>query len=639
MQKYLEILEKNVEWIALGLGGLYLLIMVWFYVIGNPVTTQVNNQTLRPGTISEYIARTQVEGLRRNIEDTAELDMQVEPFAQRFAQSIQGEGVTLAGLPNPWINSPTTMIDIPSLEEGLEFEMPEGTRVAELPQPPTPTYQAVRKGRSTVSLPEDQMPLDPLRPQRFLQQAIQPAQADRDWVTVSFIIPMDDLAREFRTKNIPEMAAETMFLRLELVREERQADGTWAKQTIVPPSQIQQMPNFPGPDNRIAQVQYHSWAAGNQVEIIRPGFYTVLAGDEWLPPGFDPEAQMMDVAFDPYTYEGRLEDLPPEQRQQVQRARREMASPQQRQPQDQMRQPQPRSGREGQPMRQPQRQRPGRGGMEDIPFYAPRDPDRSQVFAQVRPGQRRPMGRQYMEDMYWDDPAMMDDMYMDMPGMGPRMDYPGLPPHQAQILGSPTGRFNPAQLGDLEVWAHDETVESGKTYRYSLRYMILNPIYGVRNIAADPALESVFALASEQSEWSEAVRVDEQVRFFVSRNPVQGSDRVTFQIFHWLEGMWNDATVAATPGDLIRVNVGDTVVSTGWTLVDVREDGILLMDSEGQTETRSSRTDAADLRRFRERIPTAEAPDGMMPGMMNQPPRAGPRPGGMGPGFTPGYPR
>ena len=36
MRKVLDFLEKNVQWLAIALGGVYLLWMVWSYVI-NPV--------------------------------------------------------------------------------------------------------------------------------------------------------------------------------------------------------------------------------------------------------------------------------------------------------------------------------------------------------------------------------------------------------------------------------------------------------------------------------------------------------------------------------------------------------------------------------------------------------------------------
>jgi hypothetical protein len=46
------------------------------------------------------------------------------------------------------------------------------------------------------------------------------------------------------------------------------------------------------------------------------------------------------------------------------------------------------------------------------------------------------------------------------------------------------GRHNDVQmLGDIRIMAHDDTAEPGKTYRYKLRYRLLNPIWRMQRIA------------------------------------------------------------------------------------------------------------------------------------------------------------
>jgi len=58
MRKVLDFLEKNVQWLAIALGGVYLLWMVWSYVI-NPVVKVPGvdpQNALSPGTVDEYIA-------------------------------------------------------------------------------------------------------------------------------------------------------------------------------------------------------------------------------------------------------------------------------------------------------------------------------------------------------------------------------------------------------------------------------------------------------------------------------------------------------------------------------------------------------------------------------------------------------
>ena len=57
MEKVLKFLEKYVQWIALGLGGLFLLAMVYNYVLQDPVTVTLGGKDVLPGEIDKEIAR------------------------------------------------------------------------------------------------------------------------------------------------------------------------------------------------------------------------------------------------------------------------------------------------------------------------------------------------------------------------------------------------------------------------------------------------------------------------------------------------------------------------------------------------------------------------------------------------------
>jgi len=51
MQKVVDFLEKNVQWVALGLSGVVFLLMVWIYVVKSPVTVTVAGKELTPGDV------------------------------------------------------------------------------------------------------------------------------------------------------------------------------------------------------------------------------------------------------------------------------------------------------------------------------------------------------------------------------------------------------------------------------------------------------------------------------------------------------------------------------------------------------------------------------------------------------------
>src|SRR5947209_7214973 len=68
MQKYLDILERNVQWIALGLGAVFLLWMVYANVVEPPVYVQIGNQKLTAGEIADYTLKNPVRTLQQQMD-------------------------------------------------------------------------------------------------------------------------------------------------------------------------------------------------------------------------------------------------------------------------------------------------------------------------------------------------------------------------------------------------------------------------------------------------------------------------------------------------------------------------------------------------------------------------------------------
>src|SRR5437762_6861381 len=65
MQKVVSFLEKNVQWVAIGLGGIYLLWMVWGYVLNNPAKVSVAgaNAPMSPSEVDRFIEDTTAQKL------------------------------------------------------------------------------------------------------------------------------------------------------------------------------------------------------------------------------------------------------------------------------------------------------------------------------------------------------------------------------------------------------------------------------------------------------------------------------------------------------------------------------------------------------------------------------------------------
>src|SRR5579884_63865 len=107
MQKYLDILERNVQWIALGLGGVFLLWMVYANIIQPPVVTMINNKPYTADTIVDATVTGPSKQLseQMNSKDGIEIP-RLDAVAQFTGQVQEGPKVALAAAvanaPWPW---------------------------------------------------------------------------------------------------------------------------------------------------------------------------------------------------------------------------------------------------------------------------------------------------------------------------------------------------------------------------------------------------------------------------------------------------------------------------------------------------------------------------------------------------------
>ncbi|MCE9590560.1 MAG: hypothetical protein K8S99_08565 [Planctomycetes bacterium] len=117
----------------------------------------------------------------------------------------------------------------------------------------------------------------------------------------------------------------------------------------------------------------------------------------------------------------------------------------------------------------------------------------------------------------------------------------------------------------VPIWAHDITVQPGKTYRYRIRPAVFNPLFQKREPAPEQRLKQMNKLSwvaefpeSDDTVWSKRVTIETDTRFFVvkANRPVG----VTVKVFRIFGGawQWRDFNVAA--GDSIG---GQQVLKSG----------------------------------------------------------------------------
>ncbi len=153
------------------------------------------------------------------------------------------------------------------------------------------------------------------------------------------------------------------------------------------------------------------------------------------------------------------------------------------------------------------------------------------------------------------DPSMMGDpgdfgnSGFSRPGRGGFND-PGM---------SNRGRGNTAAdvPEEVQVWAHDLTIEPGKTYRYKLKVYVLNPLFRNPRLNARQIKENRTRISlgpDEQelaaAEWSPKVTVDQNHYFFVTSGN-RDQKRADFEVWTIYDGMWRTQEFTEYPGNEI----------------------------------------------------------------------------------------
>lgn len=114
---------------------------------------------------------------------------------------------------------------------------------------------------------------------------------------------------------------------------------------------------------------------------------------------------------------------------------------------------------------------------------------------------------------------------------------------------------------DVVVWAHDFTIEPGKTYRYRLKVDVFNPFFA-RTLDLMPEQQDLahdLTLSSQASEWTEAKAIP-PLKVFVTRATGPEVDRrtgdlglgqTTIEVYRFFYGRWWMESFYLEPGDRV----------------------------------------------------------------------------------------
>ncbi len=137
-----------------------------------------------------------------------------------------------------------------------------------------------------------------------------------------------------------------------------------------------------------------------------------------------------------------------------------------------------------------------------------------------------------------------------------------------QQLGVAVGDDGELDLGiessqdEVWTWVHDMDIVAGHQYRYRFTIKVYNPFFAKKLslIGEQHHLADDFAMESVTSEWSEPVRVDPFVRYFITRAVPSGYGAASgnlglgsaeAEVFRFHDGRWHSRTFPVQPGDRI----------------------------------------------------------------------------------------
>jgi len=129
----------------------------------------------------------------------------------------------------------------------------------------------------------------------------------------------------------------------------------------------------------------------------------------------------------------------------------------------------------------------------------------------------------------------------------------------------------------LVFWAHDDTVELRKSYRYRMRLGVFNPVAGTNQLSEqDMSRKNEVVLWSGFSDVTEPVEIPGRLYFFARQ--IREADKVvTVQVSKYVMGYWHSEDFKMSQGEIIG-----RVVETEPERSETRR-----LDSRGRLDSRS----------------------------------------------------
>jgi hypothetical protein len=536
--------EEHIEKIVLVIVGLFCAWLLITRVIFSPNQVPYGDSKYSPGAIDDKVYE-QARDLRQKLDATPSTPELYTPklpeFLAKFDSALSDIDVSL------WPLVPYES-DLSTDLAGGGYRLPRIGEVNDV---------AVEHIRAAAYVPT----VDITPEQPYDKAENEPN--DIDLVTVEAKFDIAGLCERFNYSFIEDVEeryadpclAKPIFASVQLQRQEIGDDGTWSDWQIVPRSKIdhnrklfeivEDAENLPAGRLKVWMLQFDNKQL--QIDLLQPEAYQIAsAKEEWYPPTI--HRKFLDIQRREESEERRKERE--EERKDNERTDSRRIS----------RRGGTRSGigtggRTGRGAYssgagvggiyggQDTRRRSGRGTRR-------RSTDDSLgVGMGLRSGDRRSRSSRGRTDT-----GIIDD-YM-MPGLpgdrltrrGPSMNDVYEDYHNVLLTwGTDLSKMREP----LSFWAHDDTVEPGKSYRYRIRLGFFNPLAGKDQLSKkDMSRKNQVVLWSEFSDVTEPVEIPKRMYFFAKRI-LEAANVVTVQVSKYVMGYWRSEDFKVSQGEVI----------------------------------------------------------------------------------------
>jgi hypothetical protein len=545
--------EEHIEKIILVIVGFVCAIVLFTYVIWSPNTVLYNGKFFSPSKIDGEVYK-DAQVLRQKLNEPPD---QLEPYKPKA-------GEFLALLDSSINNVDTTLWMVAPYELGADADV---AGIYNLPRIGEVNDVAVEHIRAVAYVP-----IEPITEENPYDKAGNEPN-DIDLVTMEAKFDIEQLYDKFYESFYEDVEeqwadpclAKPIFAAVQLQRQELNSDGAWSDWQDVPRQKIDQyrklfaitesIDELPPGGLKVQMLQFDNKQI--QIDLLQPQAYQIAsAKEDWFPP----------VLHRKYVDLQRKETL--EERREAKEAEREEREKELEDKRS--RRADSRTGATGRTSRTGSGLSSS-GGMGDMyggGSAASRSRDRSSRGSQTTSGRSTETGRTTDRRRSSRSRTATTDPMMDSLGLygNERLgDSRGGTLRRAPSINDVYYEYDEVALSRLTdfskmrepmlFWAHDDTIEPKKTYKYRIRLGVFNPVAGTNQLSEQSiSQKNKVILWSDFSDVTEPVEIPGKSYFF-ARDIQEAAKTITVTVCQYVLGHWYSEDFKVRRGEVI----GDVV--------------------------------------------------------------------------------